>query len=275
MKLKILIAEDSLENVDTLQFILNSLPNDTVKQDVAMTLDDTFSKLNKNEYDLALLDIQFKKGTIFEVLEKLKNENISFPQIIFITAHGSFEYATKAIQFACLDFINKPVNPNHVLGLIKDLISKKRSNESKKEQIMLLLDLIEGDLNSPERIGVIRAKNKIEYINLNQLLYVQANGSTCKFYLTKNTFESVRNLGHYKDLFSENGNIIQINRSCIINKENIKSYSPADRKITMTNNVELIVSHRANNSVKQILNASNSNSLLNKLDKIKKIIFKN
>lgn len=272
--IKIFIAEDSQENIDTLQVFLSRADLTCEVTGIGKTLDEAYELLKENNYDLAFLDIQFKKGTIFSILDRLNQEEVSLPDIVFITAHGSFEYAVKAIQYACLDFINKPINGERFFRLLEDVAGRKSSAEDQKKQINLLLELIEGDVTQPKTVGVIRPKNMIDYIALEDLLYVKADGSTSLFHTTKKTFTSVRHLGHYVDLFQDNNSIVQISRFSIVNRDHIDAYNPASRIITLSDGTQLQASHRANKNLRKSLKKKDSSSLINRLGQLKDILLR-
>jgi len=270
--ISILIAEDSQENIETLQYFLTNSPVGCRVDAIAKTLEESKEMLQSGAYDLALLDIQFKKGTIFEVLDELVKQKLLLPNIIFITAHGSFEYAVKAIQYACLDFINKPVKADQVYEVLHQVATTQLSQSEQSHRINMLLELIEGDLKSPEKLGIVRAKNMVEYIHIKDLLYVKADGNTSIFTISRNTFHSTKHLGYYIDLFNEHEGILQISRFCIVNRENIASYNPSTREIKMINGDILQVSHRANKHIKRTLKIGVKSSLLSKLDQLKHLL---
>ncbi len=270
--IRIFIAEDSQENIETLKYLLQSSGVQFEISAIAKTLEEAYDKLKSHPCDIAFLDIQFKKGTIFSVLDSLNNEDVLLPSIVFITAHGSFEYALKAIKYACLDFINKPIHSERLMDTLRNIEEQKRSAEEQKNQINLLLNLIEGDLNQPKTVGVARIKNKIEYVALEDLLYIKADGSTSLFHTLKTSFQSIRHLGYYIELFQDTGFMVQISRFYIVNKNHIVSYNPKTRLIQLADGTELLASYRANKNLKRLLKNKESSSLLSKIGKLKDLI---
>lgn len=272
MELKILIAEDSQENIDTLVILLEEYGIKPEALSIAKTIKEAEEKLLSEKFDLALLDIQFKKGTIFEVLDKLVHKSLALPEIVFVTAHGSYEYATKAIQFACLDFINKPVDPLQLKQVIEKYKTKFKSEQDQKKQVKLLLDLLEGDIKAPETVAVILPKNRMEFIKIDELLYITADGNTCQFHLSGKTFNSTRHLGYYIDIFDDNPNILQISRACIVNRKNVKEFNASNREMIMNNDEKLTVSHRAAKHIKSSLLTNQSFSIQASIEKIKRLL---
>ena len=267
--LKVLIAEDSRENIETLLYLLEKYKKQLDICDVVSTLDQLAQVLETNTYDVAFLDIQFKKGNVFSVLDKAVLSGMELPEIIFVTAHGSFEYATKAIQFACLDFVNKPIDPQQLDDIVSKLIQKKDSKEEQKKQLEFLLDLLSGDMNKPASLAVVKPKGVIKYLDLEKLLYVNADKTTSVFYTSDEKIFSTRHLGYYIDLLSGNTNFVQISRSCLVNTDHIKNYNPKTRIIKLDNESELTVSHRYNKKFRESLKPQQGNRVEDVINKIK------
>ena len=130
MPLNIAIVEDSQENIDVLQYLLEKSPFEYKVLGVAKTVDEARLLLTRPDIDLALLDIQLKEDNIFKVLTEVNDlGTISF-EVVFITAHGSYENALKAIQYSCLDFINKPIDQDELNQVLHKMTEKQSSNQS-------------------------------------------------------------------------------------------------------------------------------------------------
>jgi two-component system LytT family response regulator len=274
MKLKIAIAEDSQENVDTLRILLEEIDYEIEIVGIAKTLVETDVLFRTARFDLAFLDIQFKRGTVFEVLDRLIRENIQLPEIVFVTAHGSFEYATRAISYACLDFITKPIDPHQLKEVIKISFRKRESLVEQQKQLKLLLELLEGDIDSPETVAIVLPKRRIEYVRLNELLYITADSNTAIFHLESKKLHSTRHLGYYIELFQDNPSIIQINRSCIVNIMNLKRYNPSSRELTLTNGEKLTASHRMSKNLLSALKSGSDDTVLSGIEKLKRFLRK-
>ena len=272
MKLHILIAEDSKENIDTLKILLGEMSVEVSQIGIAKTLEEAREELLKGNYNLALLDIQFKNGTIFEVLDRLIQEGVALPEIVFVTAHGSFEYATRAIKYACIDFVNKPVNPKMLEEAIISSKKKISKQQEQRSQLSLLIKLLEGDLNHPEQVAVILPKGKIEFVKMKDLLFIEADGNTCVFHSTTKSFHSTRPMGYYIDLFQNDPSIVQISRSCIVNRQNVVKYNASTRELILSDQRTLIASHRANKSLKSKLTQGTSKGFQSGIESLKKLL---
>ena len=110
-KIDTIIVEDSPQNLEALQTLLQKeCPQIHLLGD-ANNVEDAYTLIKASNPSLLFLDIELKEGsTTFELLERLYQESLIDFEVIFVTAYGKFEYATKAINYAALDFITKPID---------------------------------------------------------------------------------------------------------------------------------------------------------------------
>ena len=66
--------------------------------------------LKNNEVDLILADIRMPAMSGLELLEKLRTEGISDAYFIILSGYSDFEYARKALQYGCMDYIRAAQN---------------------------------------------------------------------------------------------------------------------------------------------------------------------
>ena len=133
-KITTVIVEDSKDNREALKTLLKNQCPDVEAMGEAPDIDTAYSLIVEQEPELVFLDIQLKNHTSFDLLDRLmKNNSVDF-EIIFITAHGSFEYATRAIAYSALDFITKPISSKGLRKAVEK--ARERLNrENYKEQI--------------------------------------------------------------------------------------------------------------------------------------------
>jgi len=105
---KILIVEDDRALSQILQIALKSKGYDI---DIAFDGLEAIKKLNKNSYNLIILDINLPKLSGFEVAKFVKeNEKTRDIPIIMLTALGQDENIKRGYEFGCEDYITKPFN---------------------------------------------------------------------------------------------------------------------------------------------------------------------
>ena len=68
--------------------------------------------------DVVLLDLSLGSESGLDVLEKLLAEKPSLP-VIMITGYGTFEAAVRSIKIGAYDFLPKPLDFDHLLGIME------------------------------------------------------------------------------------------------------------------------------------------------------------
>ena len=134
--------------------------------------------LEKTKVDLIIADIKMPSMTGIELLEKIRTQHISDAYFIILSGYSDFEYARKAIQYSCMDYILKPVRQTelqHVLDKVKADSTKSRQ---RREEVALqekayfarnLIALICGkydQLNLEQVKSKMRTDGGIRYIDI-------------------------------------------------------------------------------------------------------------
>ena len=255
MKINTVIVEDNSDNIKTLKYLLGLLPHEMNVMGEARTVDEAYELLKNNSIELAFLDIQLRKGTTFDVLQRLYSDRIKLPEIVFVTAHGSFENALKAIQYACLDFVTKPFDEDTIGAAVQRFVDKKTAPSSiQQDQVGFLLDLLKGDIQKPKSIAINLSNGVIEFVELKDILFLQADENTCKVRLSSDKFlHSTKHLGHYMELLMGHAEFVQISKSCMVNTDHLKQYNQREKTLLLKNGESLIASHRFSRNLKKQL----------------------
>jgi len=116
----ILIIDDEKEICESLTMILDY---EDYNVEHTTEVENGLKKLEYNNYDALLLDIQMPKMTGFEVLSWMKENNIDISTIM-ISAHGNLENAVKATKLGAFDFIEKPIDRDKLLISIRNAVEK-------------------------------------------------------------------------------------------------------------------------------------------------------
>jgi len=81
-------------------------------------------ELEKNSYNLALVDLRMPKMGGIQVLESLKKIKPELPVIIY-TGYGSVTTAVEAMRKGASDYLNKPFSPEELKLVIKKALEQK------------------------------------------------------------------------------------------------------------------------------------------------------
>ncbi len=113
---KILIIDDERAIRNTLKEILES---EDYEVDVAESGMGGIAKIGSTDYDLVFSDVKMPEMDGFEFLEKAQ---LRCP-VIMISGHGSIETAVESIKKGAWDFMEKPLDLNHLLQMTKNAIA--------------------------------------------------------------------------------------------------------------------------------------------------------
>jgi CheY-like chemotaxis protein len=84
---------------------------------------EALKKLKERKFDLVLLDIWMPKMNGLEVLAKLRKSKAR-PKIIVMTSDDTPQTLLSAIREEAYTYVAKPIDPNALVGLVKETLSK-------------------------------------------------------------------------------------------------------------------------------------------------------
>lgn len=174
----------------------------------ASNIKDAYFEITQKKPDLILLDIQMSGGNGFDLLEMF--EEINF-KVIFVTAYE--QYAIKAIKFAAIDYLLKPVDVNE---LKKTLENFERVNQHLQiKQISQLKSELKNKFSSETLI--INTIRETYCLQLQQILYCKSDGMYTEFHLDdERVIVASRNIKEYDELL-ENSGFFRIHKSYLAN----------------------------------------------------------
>ena len=137
MPSKILIADDSILNVELLEAYLSDFDYEI---ETAGDGAEALEKVKSFEPDLILLDIMMPKLSGFEVCEKLKSDpKTKGIMILMVTALSELGDIERAVNAGCDDYLSKPVNKFELLKRVENML-KLRSVTNELERLKRYID---------------------------------------------------------------------------------------------------------------------------------------
>ena len=157
---EILVIDDEHDIRNNIKAILM---DEDYSVDTASNSDECLELVNKNHYDLVILDVWLNDSKL-DGLEILNNIKIVKPliPIIIISGHGNIEMAVKAIKEGAQEFIEKPFTTDRLLLSVSrsiELNEIKNENEILKEKNIYDYELI-GKSNA-----MVKIKQLIEKVS--------------------------------------------------------------------------------------------------------------
>jgi DNA-binding NtrC family response regulator len=159
---KILIVDDNKSALSALNLMLQSAFEEIVCLSNPNLI---HSALQKQDFDVALLDMNFSAGlnTGNEGLYWLREIKKISPQIevIMITAYGDVELAVKALKLGSTDFVLKPWDNEKLLATLKAAL-KLRQSHQKVDALEQRTSFLKGELTKEqELIGTSAVMQKV------------------------------------------------------------------------------------------------------------------
>jgi YesN/AraC family two-component response regulator len=84
----------------------------------------------KRRYDVAILDLRMPEMTGLELLEQMNHAGINTP-VVFITAYADVPNAVSAMKFGAIDFLQKPITPDQLRTIVKDVLVRHADADRK------------------------------------------------------------------------------------------------------------------------------------------------
>ena len=81
-------------------------------------------------YDAAVLDLRMPDMTGLELLEQMNHKGVTTP-VVFITAYADVPNAVRAMKFGAIDFLQKPITPDQLRAVVKDILVRHSVEDRK------------------------------------------------------------------------------------------------------------------------------------------------
>lgn len=232
MMIKALIIEDEVKAAQLLEIMINKNNSDVDIIDKCADLPSGVRSIKKNKPDLVFLDIEMPGYNGLQLLEFFNEDEVNF-EIIFTTAFN--DYAIKAFQLSAIDYILKPIQ----IDKLNYAIEKFRKKQHKDLALFNKMQLLKSNISSENKRIAVPVVSGVEIIKLNDIIYLQANGSYCNIFLNDNSQLIVgKNLKYFEDLIADDKLFFRNNRSFLVNVSYIK-------KVLKSNGGEIILQNNA------------------------------
>ncbi len=210
MKIKVLIVEDETLIAQEISACLEE--NDFEVTGIASTSDEALRLIKDNKPDVILMDIMIKGKVNGIELSKKILENQHFP-IIFLTSSAENSTFKKAAEVKPNAFLLKPFNELELPIAIELAFSNHNA------------EAINSAANRPVLRDAIFVKsgNKFEKIRIEDILYVEADGSYSKIATKNGDYTISFNLSHFHEEI-DNRFFCRVHRSFVINISNIDGF---------------------------------------------------
>jgi two-component system, LytTR family, response regulator len=229
-KLRAIIVDDESKVMEELIKALQESDNFNVLGS-STSVEEAFLLIKSTPCDVIFLDIQIIGGNAFDIINKLRKENIIIPPIVITTGNNEFAYAEKLINEynEVVYWLKKPFWENWVqhrekiidIVLLKLQNNRNDANENKPKNPFIRIE-------SGRQIFSIKHSDII----LVKVHEVKGKGTTV-IVLEKSTIPCSLTLTQILQQMQKN--IVQISRTHAINTDWVTSIEHAENEITLRN----------------------------------------
>ena len=89
----------------------------------ATSADEAVAAFATERFDLAILDLRLGEGSGLDVLARLRKDAVLTP-CVMVTAYGNVRNAVEAMKLGAIDFLEKPIEPNALRGIVAEVLAQ-------------------------------------------------------------------------------------------------------------------------------------------------------
>jgi two-component system LytT family response regulator len=233
-----IIIDDEQDAIELLSVKIKMLAGEIEIKGAYLSWEDALSVLKTQTFDIVFLDISMpgKNGiNLLKLLPDLDRE------IIFVTSHVG--YMQNAFDFSTSGYLLKPVDDNELLRAIS-WATRRAAYKQKASQSKMPVTLPGYKIGIPNNKG-------IDYVNVNDILYLESINKCTKVVTAKGEYVSSNNLGKFKEL-TDKLPFFQVHRSFIINLHSVIRYE-SDGLVIMSDKREIPVARNIRQDFLQLI----------------------
>lgn len=153
--INLLLVEDNETIITGLTYALSQ---ESFEVDVARTAYETRQKLQRQSYDLLILDVSLPDGDGFEICKEVKKKDIELP-IIFLTAKDEEKDVVLGLEIGADDYVIKPFRTKELISRIRTVLRRYHKKEEKSTiQIKdVTIDLAKAEIYKGKRQVILTA----------------------------------------------------------------------------------------------------------------------
>lgn len=223
MAIKVLIVEDEVLVAEELAADIEDY-NFSVT-DIAISSEECFQSIKENLPHVILMDINIKGDLDGIETSKIINQTHNIP-IIYLTANTDTATMDRAVSTAPSAFISKPYNKKDIIIALE--IAFNKHNET----------ILKAKKTPNENCFFVKNGDHYIKINLEDVNFIEADGSYSKIHTDKKHFTLSSNLNHFQDSIN-NDCFARIHRSYIVNLKKVEAF---DKNSVVINSQSLPIS---------------------------------
>jgi DNA-binding LytR/AlgR family response regulator len=209
--------------------------------------------IESTQPSLVFLDLQMPGMSGFEVVRRIGG-GPRLPLFIVVTAYD--QYAIQAFEAGAIDYLLKPVGQKRLEAAMEKANRVLVQADGPARNLAALQDVADA-AGSSKAIKRIVAKSGAEYLLLttDEVFAFQAEGDLVWIITARKRLLATETLGRIQEKL-QGGSFKRIHRKALVNIDHVRKMSPLSSQrwlLTLSNNLEFIVSKRQAKTVREIL----------------------
>ena len=217
--MRVLIVDDEPQVRKALEQTLLTRA-DIQKLDVANDAVEALDKIEKENYDVVLLDIHMPELSGIGLAASLSKRGQGSPAIIFVTAHH--EHAVAAFESHAVDYVLKPFAPERIHEALN--VAFARSESERATRLMKTLPRLETLLAKRCKIA-LKAQGKILFLDPASVVTVEAQGNYVLLQRPSGSYLIRESISTVAEKLKPYG-FIRIHRSMLVNTSFVEEIQP-------------------------------------------------
>jgi two-component system, LytTR family, response regulator len=208
-------------------------------------------QITAHEPDLVLLDLQMPAMGGLDVVRRLRTSS-RIPVIVIVTAYDQF--AVQAFEAGAVDYLLKPVSQERLAEAVER--AKRLNSLEAAERVARINEVAEPILAQRVRKIIGRAGEEYFLLGADEVYAFQAEGDLVWIWTAKGKYLATQTLKTLQERLRHTS-FRRIHRGALVNIDHVRKMSTLSSQrwlITLSNNLEFIVSKRQARSVRQLLN---------------------
>ena len=209
------------------------------------------AEIARHRPDLVLLDLQMPVLGGFDVIRSLR-QGARAPAIVIVTAYD--QHALEAFEAGAIDYLLKPVGHDRLAEAIDR--ARRLTRKETRERLAHLQELAEPAAGPRAKKIVGRIGEEFFLLSADEIYALQAEGDLVWIMTAKRKYQAPQTLKAMDERL-RNTSFRRIHRNALVNVDHVKKMSALSSQrwlITMSNNLEFVVSKRQARIVRHLLN---------------------
>lgn len=211
--IRAILIEDEHNNRELLQQMLVEYCEGVEVVGMAVDVPSGIELIKGVKPDVIFLDVEMPGGNGFDILKAFKAPQF---KIIFVTGYD--HYAIKAIKYAALDYILKPINIKELQQAVEKI---KDTYPGYRESLTFLKEQLDKEPEDTHQLLLSDNKNH-KVLRFEEIIFIEAERTYVTFHLNNDQkYVATNPLSYYEDLLPET-NFFRTHKSYIVNCQKVE-----------------------------------------------------